>query len=400
MHGHEERRAVSDRPGTDPAEADRGPLRDLVVLDLTIARAGPTAVRYLADWGARVLRIEPRDPGGQLLTDHENSDYLNLHRSKGLIQLDLRDDTDRREFFRLVEHADVVVENNRAPVKAKLGIDYEAVSAVNPRIVYGSISGYGQDGPASAKGAVDQIIQGAGGLMSITGPPGAGPVRAGIAVSDSAAGHQLALGIMIALYDRQRTGRGQWVKVSLLEAMISFLDFQAVRYTIDGRVPETEGNHHPTARPMGTYRAADGHLNLAAPGDRLWDRLCDVLDDPALRADERFATPRSRYHHRDELNTELDARLGTRTRDEWIELLDAAGIPCGPVNAMDEVFADPQVQHLAMLATVDHATRGPVDVLRNPITMTRSAPVVPTAAPMPGADPGEVLDALGIPRPG
>ena len=192
---------------------DRGPLRDLVVLDLTIARAGPTAVRYLADWGARVLRIEPRESAGQLLADRESSDYLNLHRSKGLIQLDLRDDADRREFFRLVEHADVVVENNRAPVKAKLGIDYDAVAAVNPRIIYGSISGYGQDGPAHTKGAVDQIIQGVGGLMSITGPSGGEPYRAGIAVSDSAAGHQLAIGILIALYDRERTGRGQWVKV-------------------------------------------------------------------------------------------------------------------------------------------------------------------------------------------
>lgn len=383
----------------EPTTDDRGPLRDLVVLDLTIARAGPTAVRYLADWGARVLRIERRSRGGgQFLAEHETSDYLNLHRSKGLIQLDLEDDADRREFFRLVEHADVIVENNRAPVKTKLGIDYEAVSAVNPRIVYGSISGYGQDGPASAKGAVDQIIQGAGGLMSITGPPGAGPTRVGIAVSDSAAGHQLALGIMIALHDRERTGRGQWVKVSLLEAMISFLDFQAVRYTIDGHVPETEGNHHPTLRPMGTYRAADGYLNIAAPGEKFWRRLCDVLDDAALTADERFATSQLRYANRIELDAALDERLGRAPRDEWIARLDAVGIPCGPVNALDEVFADPQVQHLAMLATVDHATRGPVDVLRNPITMSRSEPVVPTAAPMPGADAGDVLDALDIPR--
>jgi formyl-CoA transferase len=374
-------------------------LRDLVVLDLTIARAGPTAVRYLADWGARVLRIEPRDAGGQLLTDHDNSDYLNLHRSKGLIQLDLRDDTDRAEFFRLVEHADVIVENNRAPVKAKLGIDYDTVAAINPRIIYGSISGYGQDGPAHTKGAVDQIIQGAGGLMSITGPPDGGPTRAGIAVSDSAAGHQLAIGILIALYDRERTGRGQWVKVSLLEAMISFLDFQAVRWTIDGHVPQSEGNHHPTARPMGTYRAADGYLNVAAPGDRLWARLCDVMQVPELAADERFATGRSRYHHRAELDAALDERFAMRTREDWIERLDAAGIPCGPVNAIDEVFADPQVQHLRMLETVEHVNRGPVDVLRDPITMSRSAPVVPTAAPVPGRPPGEVLDELGIPRP-
>jgi len=236
-------------------------LDDLVVLDLTIARAGPTAVRYLADWGARVLRIEQRGDGGAILGDHNSSDYINLHRSKQLIGLDLTDDVDKRRFFRLVEHADVIVENNRAPVKAKLGIDYDACAAVNPRIIYGSIAGYGQDGPASSKGAVDQIIQGVGGLMSITGLPGQGPVRAGIAVSDSAAGHQLAIGILLALRERERTGRGQWVKVSLLEAMISFLDFQAVRWTIDGHVPPQEGNHHPTGRPMGTYRAADGYLN-------------------------------------------------------------------------------------------------------------------------------------------
>lgn len=377
---------------------DRGPLRDLLVLDLTIARAGPTAVRYLADWGARVLRIEPRDHAGQLLADHDTSDYLNLHRSKQLIQLDLRDDADRAEFLRLVRHADVIVENYRAPVKAKLGIDYETVAAVNPRVVYGSISGYGQDGPAAEKGAVDQIIQGVGGLMSITGDPEGPPTRAGIAVSDSAAGHQLAIGILIALYDRMRTGRGQWVKVSLLEAMISFLDFQAVRWTIDGHVPRSEGNHHPTARPMGTYAAADGFLNVAAPGDRLWQRLCEAIEAPELVADERFATPRSRYRHRAELDAALGERFATRPRQEWIERLDAAGIPCGPVNAMDEVFADPQVQHLGMLERVDHAIRGPVDVLRNPITMSRSAPVVPMASPVPGRPVDEVLDELGVPR--
>ena len=184
-------------------------------------------------------------------------------------------------------------------------------------------------------------------------------MRAGIAVSDSAAGHQLAIGILIALRERDRTGQGQWVKVSLLEAMISFLDFQAVRYTIDGHVPASEGNHHPTNRPMGTYQASDGHLNIAAPGERLWRRLCEVLGDPALTADERFATTRLRYENRLDLDAALDERFATRTRDEWIERLDAVGIPCGRVNTIDEVFADPQVRHLAMTATVDHATRGP-----------------------------------------
>jgi crotonobetainyl-CoA:carnitine CoA-transferase CaiB-like acyl-CoA transferase len=372
------------------------PLDDLLVIDLTIARAGPTAVRHLADWGARVLRIEPTDPGVGLLGDPDTSDYINLHRSKHLIQLDLREADDRRRFFQLVEQADVLVENNRPPVKTTLGIDYAACSAINPRLVYGSISGYGQDGPASTKGAVDQVIQGAGGLMSITGLPDQGPVRTGIAVSDSAAGHQLAIGILIALHARTRTGLGQWVRVSLLEAMITFLDFQAVRWTIDGRVPSTEGNHHPTARPMGTYRAADGHLNVAAPSDRLWARLCAAMEAPELADDVRFATPRDRYRNRDTLNDALEARFASRSRDEWVAVLDAAGIPCGPVLAIDEVFTDPQVQHLGMLERVDHPVRGPVDVLRNPITMSRSHPVPATSSPRPGRDRDDVLAEVGL----
>jgi crotonobetainyl-CoA:carnitine CoA-transferase CaiB-like acyl-CoA transferase len=381
----------------DTAAPGRAPLDDLLVLDLTVARAGPTAVRHLADWGARVLRIEPADPSVALLADHDTSDYINLHRSKRLIQLDLRDDGDRRHFFQLVERADVLVENNRPPVKTKLGIDYERCAAVNPRLVYGSISGYGQEGPASTKGAVDQVIQGAGGLMSITGLPDQGPVRAGIAVSDSAAGHQLAIGILIALHERSRTGLGQWVRVSLLEAMITFLDFQAARWTIDGRVPATEGNHHPTSRPMGMYPAADGHLNVAAPSNRLWARLCHVLDAPDLAADERFATAADRYRNRDALNSLLEARFVTRPRDEWVTALDAAGIPCGPVLAIDEVFADPQVEHLRMLERVEHPVRGPVDVLRNPITMSRSRPVTATSSPRPGRDRADVLAELDLP---
>ena len=282
-------------------------------------------------------------------------------------------------------------------MKTKLGIDYESCAAVNPRLIYGSISGYGQDGPAAAKGAVDQIIQGAGGLMSVTGLPDQGPVRTGIAVSDSAAGNQLAIGILVALHERARTGLGQWVRVSLLEAMITFLDFQAVRWTIDGRIPSTEGNHHPTARPMGTYRAADGHLNVAAPHDRLWARLCEVLEAPDLAADERFRTARDRYRNRDALNAVLEARFATRSRQEWVDVLDAAGIPCGPVLAIDEVFADPQVQHLQMVERVDHPVRGPVEVLRNPITMSRSRPVTATSSPRPGRDRDEVLAELGLP---
>ena len=371
---------------TAPDAATSGsPLDDLVVLDFSVARAGPTAVRYLADWGARVLRIEAADTGVALMGDHQSADYLNLHRSKEMIQLDLRQPADRQRVYDLVPKTDIVVENFRVPVKHKLGIDYETLSAINPRLIYGSISGYGQDGPYHDRGAVDQIIQGIGGLMSVTGPPGGGPVRAGIAVSDLAAGHQLAIGILIALHDRARTGRGQWVQVSLLEAMISFLDFQAARWTVDGVVPQTEGNHHPTATPMGTYSATDGHLNVAAPGDRMWTKLCAVLDRRDVLEDPRFTTGRDRYEHRGELNDVLDKAFRTRSRVEWIELLNAAGIPCGPVLNIDEVFADPQVEHLEMLATVDHPTRGATRILRNSITMDRSRPVDPRPSPLPPA---------------
>lgn len=384
-------------PSSESSESPGGVLSDLLVLDLTVARAGPTAVRNLADWGARILRVEPRDPGIALLGDHDSSDYVNLHRSKHLLQLDLTADDDRTTFFGLVRHADIVVENYRAPVKDKLGIGYEALAAINPRLIYGSIAGYGQDGPHADRGAVDQIIQGVGGLMSVTGLPGQGPVRAGIAVSDSAAGNLLTTGLLLALRERDRSGRGQWVQVSLLEAMISFLDFQAARWTIDGKVPASEGNHHPSARPMGTYEAADGYLNIAAPHDRLWVRLCDVLEAPDLASDERFATAGARFHNRAALDTALAERFARRTRAEWMSRLEAAGIPCGPVNTIDEVFADPQVQHLDMLRRIDHPVRGEVDVIRNPITMSRSRAVTPTTSPVPGRSVADVLAELGIP---
>lgn len=373
-----------------------GPLDDLVVLDFTVARAGPTAVRYLADWGARVLRVEPAGEGSTLGA-HTSSDYINLHRSKELVRLDLRSEADRRAIRGLVGQVDVVVENFRAPVKRKLGIDYEALSALNPRLIYGSISGYGEDGPYADRGAVDQIIQGMGGLMSVTGEPGGVPMRAGIAVSDVAAGHQLAIGILIALHERERTGRGQWVRVSLIEAMIAFLDFQAARWTIDGVVPVSEGNHHPTVCPMGTYAAADGHLNVAALNGRHWKALCAALGDPGMADDPRFATGEARYAHRSILNPLIDSKLRTRTRAEWIQILNDVGVPCGGVLSIDEVFGDPQVRHLDVLAEVEHPVRGRVKVLRNSITMSASRRIDPRPSPAMGdGDIDGALARLGV----
>ncbi|MEX0592927.1 MAG: CoA transferase [Nitriliruptoraceae bacterium] len=370
-------------------------LSDVRVIDLTIARAGPTAVRQLSDWGASVIRIDP--PGGQIGISGKTTgpDYLNLHRGKRAMTLDLKAAQGLAIFKRLVADADVVVENFRPPVKHRLGIDYATLSAEHPRLIYGSISGYGQDGPYASRGAVDQIIQGVSGLMSVTGEPDGDPMRVGIPISDVAAGHQLALGIVAALYERTSSGQGQWVSVSLLEAVISFLDFQAARWTVDGQVPERQGNHHPTFVPMGTYQASDLPINLAASSDRLWESFCMATGAGHLASDERFADAAGRITHRVELNAAVAEIIATRPAAEWVELLNEASVPCGVVNTVDQTFADPQVAHLAMTTTVEHATRGPVDILRPPVGMSRTPTAVAGPAPLIGEHTDEILAELG-----
>ncbi len=374
------------------------PLADLRVVDLTVARAGPTCVRQLADWGADVVRVEPPAAGGEgPVGQHRGgSDYQNLHRNKRSLGLDLKAPGARDVLYRLVDRADVLVENMRPPVKARLGFDWETVHARNPRLVYGSISGFGQDGPYAERGGVDQIAQGMGGLMSVTGLPGTEPTRVGIPVSDLSAGLYLAVGILVALHDRERTGVGRWVQTSLVEAMVAMMDFQAARWTIDGDVPVQEGNHHPTLVPMGCFASADGYVNIAGPAGRLLRAFCDAIGLPDLPDDPRFSSAGRRSRHRDELNDLVAARLRTRTTAEWVEILNAAGVPCGPVYAMDEVFADPQVEHLAMTAPVDNAALGPLTLVRNAVRMTGAGPTVRTAAPGAGSDTGDVLAELGL----
>jgi crotonobetainyl-CoA:carnitine CoA-transferase CaiB-like acyl-CoA transferase len=290
----------------------------------------------------------------------------------------------------------VLVENFRPPVKRRLGIDYEEVSRRFPQLVYGSISGYGQDGPLGDNGAVDQVIQGMAGLMSITGEPGEPPMRAGIAVADMAAGILLANGIAMALFERTRSGLGQWVRVSLLEALVTMLDFQAARWTVDGEVPTRAGNDHPTIAPMGTFHASDGYLNIAAPNDRLWDRLLAALDSPAELLEPQFATVALRNTNKAELKQLLEKIFCTRPRGEWVDLLEAEGVPCGPVNTVAEAFAHPQSQHLGLVAMVQHPVRGEVGVLRSPITMSRSSAVPKASSPTASQHSDEVLAELGL----
>jgi crotonobetainyl-CoA:carnitine CoA-transferase CaiB-like acyl-CoA transferase len=378
-----------------PAGTDPMPLADLVVLDLTIARAGPTAVRQLADWGADVIRIDsPREgfsAGGQ-----RSPDYLNLHRNKRSVSVDLKTPEGRALLHRMVAQADVLVENMRVSVKHRLGFDWDTVSAINPRLVMASISGFGQTGPYSDRGGVDQIAQGLGGMMRVTGLPDQGPVRAGVAISDVTAGLQLAIGILVALHERQVTGRGRWVHTSLLESMIGMLDFQAARWTVAHDDPPQAGNDHPTFIPMGMYETADGFINLAASGGRLWEAFCKEIGMPELLTDERFDHSRKRSERRDELNGIIAAVLAEVPTAEWVERLNAVGVPCGPVNTVAEAFADPQVQHLGVAAPVNHPSAGDIEIVRNATNIEGVPGDIRRPSPEIGEHSDEILTQFGL----
>ena len=356
-------------------------------------------MRQLADWGADVIKIERPVAGGgddAMGGKIKGPDYQNLHRNKRSLTLDLKSEEGKAIFFKLAESADVVVENYRSDVKTRLGIDYEAVAKINPRIIYGSISGFGQSGPDAKRPGVDQIAQGMGGLMSITGLPGQGPVRVGIAIADLTSGMFLAQGIMMALLQRETTGKGQWVHTSLLEAMIFMLDFQAARWLMKGDVPGQAGNNHPTGMPTGVYPTADGHINIAAAGDNLWRRCCATLGLDELSEHPDYATPDARSRNRDALNEKLSAVTRTKTGAEWIEAMTRAGVPCGPINTIDKTFAEPQVKHLGIATKVNHPELGTFEIVGQPINMTslpRATELRP--APNPGQHTEEILASIG-----
>jgi formyl-CoA transferase len=368
------------------------PLNGFLVLDLTAHRAGPTAVRQLADWGADVIKIE--QPGEQ--TDATGSrrdgpDFQNLHRNKRSLTLNLKSKDGHDIFMTMAKKADVIVENFKSTVKHRLGIDYDAVKQVNPRIVYGSISGFGQDGPYEGRAGVDQIAQGMGGLMSITGHPGQGPTRVGIAINDTSAGILLANAITLALLARERTGEGQWVHTSLLEAQIFMLDFQASRYTMKGEVAKQEGNFHPTSPGTGMFQTADGYINIAASGDSLWKKFCEVAGDKDLSTNPDFATVVSRAKNRQALIAHLNDVVRSKPSKFWVDELSKAGVPCGPINTIDQVFADPQVQHLKIRRPVDHPKLGTFDIVGQPIHMS-AYPQPERLRPTP--DQGEHTDEI------
>jgi formyl-CoA transferase len=367
------------------------------VLDLTRVRAGPTAARQFADWGADVIKIElPRgldesDMGGP----RHGPDFQNLHRNKRSLTLNLKEADGIAIFKRMVETADVVIENYRPDVKFRLGIDYESVRSINKRIVYGSISGFGEDGPYRERPGFDQIAQGMGGLMSITGLPGQGPVRVGIPVADLGAGIFCAMGILVALLEREVSGEGQWVQSSLLGAQISLLDFQAARWLIAKDVPGQAGNDHPTSIPTGVFPTRDGHINIAASGKHIFMRFCQTLDLAHLLQDPLFADDASRSKNRLALNQVISDITKQHSSSDLIMMLNKAGVPCGPINRMDEVFADTQVQHLGMAAPVQHGSLGEIEVVNQPVKLSRTPSRIAHPTPEKGEHTEEVLKEYG-----
>jgi len=368
-------------------------LSHIKVLDLTRVRAGPTAVRQLADWGAQVIKIEMppgldegEGPGGP----REGSDFQNVHRNKRGMTLNLKSPDGVAILKKLASQADVLVENYRPDVKERLGIGYEAMAAVNPRLVYASISGYGEDGPYRMRPGFDQIAQGMGGLMSITGLPGQGPVRVGIPIADLCAGIFCAYGIAVALIEREKSGKGQWVKASLLQAQLFMLDFQAARWLMKGEVAKQAGNNHPTSIPTGVYKTRDGYMNLAVTGHKIWSRLCQAIQAPGLAEHPDYASSALRSRNRDKLHDELDERFRTRDSAGWIEVLNQAGVPCGPIYSIDQAFADPQVRSLGMVQKL-----GEVPYLAQPVTLSRTPSKVASHPPAQGEHTAEVLRDLG-----
>jgi len=373
------------------------PLASYTVLDLTIARAGPTAVRLLADWGARIIRVESASDDNRAADTRRSPDEQNLHRNKRSVCIDLKHARGAALFRELVTKADVVVENFRPRVKTALGLDYERLKLVNPRIIVASISGFGQDGPYRDRPGVDQVIQGMSGLMSVTGEPGRGPMRVGIAVSDTAAGMFLGQGILLALLHRERTGEGQWVHTSLLESMLNKLDFQAARYTMNKDVAGQVGNFHPTMVPMGTFEAQDGLVNIASIGPRAWTGLCSALEANHLVGDPDYVDAGARRRNRARLNADLNAITRRFTTATLVERLNAVGVPCGPIYDIAAAFEDPQTRHLRMTRPAQHRELGEIQLLRSPINLSQfpHAEQFHHAAPDPGEHTDAVLQELG-----
>ena len=374
-------------------------LSHIRVIDLTRVRSGPTAVRQLADWGADVIKVEApesMEPDGALGASRHTSDFQNLHRNKRSITLNLKEPEAIEILMKLVETSDVVVENFRPDVKDRLGINYDNLKKRNPKIILASISGFGQDGPYAKRPGFDQIAQGMGGLMSITGAPGEGPMRVGIPVADLTAGLFCAMGIQTALLERQKSGLGQWVNTSLLQAQIFMLDFQAARWLSEKQIAGQAGNNHPTSVPTGVFKTLDGSINLAVAGETIWKRFAEAIDKEEWLQMEEFKDAKSRLKNRDYLNQIIEEVTITKTSNEWVEMLEKVGVPCGPINSIDKVFDDPQVKHLGIAQEIETIPFGETKLVGQPFNLSRSSSSMKRRPPEKGEHNEDVLGDLGF----
>ena len=374
-------------------------LSHIRVIDLTRVRSGPTAVRQLADWGADVIKVEAPEsvePDGALGASRHTSDFQNLHRNKRSITLNLKQPEAIEILMKLVETSDIVVENFRPDVKDRLGVDYESLKSRNPKIILASISGFGQDGPYAKRPGFDQIAQGMGGLMSITGAPGEGPMRVGIPVADLTAGLFCAMGIQTALLEREKSGVGQWVNTSLLQAQIFMLDFQAARWLSEKNVAGQAGNNHPTSVPTGVFKTSDGSINLAVAGETIWRRFAEAVDKKEWLAMDEFKDAKERLKNRDYLNKLIEEVTIFKTSDEWVKKLEKVGVPCGPINSIDKVFNDPQVKHLGIAQSIETIPFGQTKLVGQPFNLSRSSSTMKQRPPEKGEHNEDVLLDLGF----
>jgi formyl-CoA transferase len=368
------------------------------VIDLTQVRAGPTACRQLADWGADVIQVQMPEHmrGDDTLGGQDGSDYQYTHRNKRSITLNLKEPEGIAILKRLIASADVVVENFRPDVKSRLGIDYDTLSKDHPGLVYASISGFGQSGPLAQRPGFDQIAQGMSGLMSVTGKAGDGPMRVGIPIADLCAGVFAAQGVLVALLEREKSGKGQWLHTSLLESMVYMMDFQNSRWLIDGDIPTQAGNYHPTSIPTGVYKAKDGYMNIAVFGSKIWERFCDILGAPEWVTDERYKDKQGRSINRDSINAEINRRLATQDCAYWVERFNEGGVACGLINDVKGVFEEPQVQHLGIVKDVVSIHHGPQKMVGQPVQLQRTPSTIVRSAPKRGEHSEEILKEIGL----
>jgi crotonobetainyl-CoA:carnitine CoA-transferase CaiB-like acyl-CoA transferase len=372
------------------------------IIDFSKALAGPYCTMLLADMGAEVIKVEMPGSGddsrgwGPPFIEGEAAYFLSVNRNKKSITLNLKDPKAKEIALKIIEKADIVLESNRPGVMTKLGLDYETVKKINPGIIYCSISGFGQTGPYSKRPGFDQVIQGYGGIMGLTGEKGGGPLKVGIAVTDIATGMFAATGILTALYHRERTGQGQHVDASMLDGQVSWLTYQAGRYLASGNVPQRIGSAHPLIVPYQDFEASDGFINIAAGNDNLWKKFCAATDLSDIADDPKFATNPKRVENRDEVVAIVSKKIKTKTMQEWLDILNDAGVPCGPIYTVDQIFKDPQVLAREMLVEVDHPKCGKIQVTGSPIKLSETPAEITTHPPMLGEHNSSILQEFGF----